>query len=110
MLITYNYVIAATGCLYTSGNIYIKLGGSGGVGVPNYIYSTSADRVSASSYCVVAIGGSNSCYINGTSPAVYGVLVSYTSLPCSMDNEIYLLIIATTALSYYLLKNKELPT
>ena len=100
-------VFSATGCYYTSGNIYIKPGGSGGAGVPNYTYSTTADRVSASSYCMVTAGGANSCFINGTSPTVYGVLVNYSAMPCSIDNEIYIFMTAIAGFSYFLLKKGQ---
>ncbi len=109
ILTSYSNNFATPGCRYTSGYIYIVPGGSGGPGVPNYTYTgQSYQRILASSYCVVVTGGSNSCYINYSSGSAYGVAVDYTALPCTVpiDSELYILIIATGALSYYLLKNK----
>ena len=107
LLTSYKSTLAATGCQYTSGYIYIVTGGSGGSGVPNYTYTgQSSERVQGSSYCVVVTGGANSCYINYSGGSAYGVLVNYSSLPCAapIDSQLYILLIATTGFSFSFLR------
>lgn len=104
-------IFATSGCLYTSGYIYIVAGGSGAPSVPNFTYSGQASqRITASSYCVVTMGGANSCYINYSGGSAYGTLVDYSSLPCAapIDNEVYILMIGAVGFTFYTLRNKLL--
>ncbi len=110
ILMTSFSAFATSGCLYTSsGYIYIVPGGTGGPGVPNFTYSGQASqRISASSYCVVTLGNTTSCYINYSSGSAYGTLVDYSAAPCAVpiDSKLYILMIGTIGLSSYFLRKR----
>lgn len=109
-----NTTKADTGCFYAASNYiyFVPTSAPNGVSVPTYALDNPATdyRVTASSYCYGQAGGANSCYIrNYTGGASgYGVLVTYSPLPCPIDDYIAWLLLPIAGLGFVLIKKRML--
>ena len=101
---------AQTGCVVGGTYIYNVPDGTFS-GVPAFRVNDpiTSYGVLASSYCITS-GAANTCYVNSyttTYSSSYGTLVSYSGLPCPIDDYIPLVFIVLSVAGVYHIRRKS---
>ncbi|MGM9477302.1 hypothetical protein ACS5PU_12760 [Pedobacter sp. GSP4] len=108
-LFFFGAVKAQTGCVVGGTYIYNVPDGTFS-GVPAYRVNDpiTSYGVLTASYCV-SYGAANSCYVNSYTTnysSSYGTSVTYSGLPCPIDDYIPLMLIAAGIIGFYQINRK----